>query len=309
MQIAVFGAGGVGGYFGGRLAQAGHAVTFIARGEHLEAIRENGLRVESVHGDFVIRPATATDDSAAVGPMEYVLLAVKNYHLRVALPAIAPLVGAETTVVPLLNGVQAPEILGERFERSRITGGLCSVFSEIAKPGLIRQVSQVQEVVVGEMDGRRSRRLTRLVEALAESGVDAVLSEDIRAAMWEKFMFIASLAGVGSLARATVGEILGLPRTRSFYIQALQEAEAVARARQVHLPESIVAERLYFTELLEPEATTSMHRDVIAGKPFELEAFSGAIVRMADDLGLATPAHQAMYSLLLPALKRAMPHG
>lgn len=307
MKIVIFGTGGIGGYFGGRLAHAGEQVTFVARGEHLRAIQERGLRVESAHGDFLVQPARATDETSRVGPVEYVLVAVKNYHLRAALPSIAPLVGPQTTVVPLLNGVQAPDILAQEFGKGRITGGLCTVFSQIAQPGVIRQESEVQEVVVGELGGRPSGRLRRLVETLEHAGVDAILSEDIRAAMWEKFIFIASLAGVGSLARAPVGEILALGPSRAFYVHALGEAATVARARGVQLPQKIVDERLAFTKLLEPEATTSMQRDVISGNPFELEAFSGAIVRMAEEKGLAAPAHQAIYALLLPSLRRALP--
>lgn len=306
MKIAVFGTGGVGGYFGGRLAHAGRDVTFIARGEHLRAMKRDGLRVKSVHGDFTVEPVPATDDPGSIGSVDYVIVAVKNYQLEDALEPMAPLVGPETTLVPLLNGVQAPSILAERFGQERTIGGLCAVISEIAEPGRIRQHSQVQQVVIGELDQQRSKRVERLVRAWQEAGVDAVHADDIEAAMWSKFLLIASWGGVSSLARATVGEILDRGATREVYFEALHEVARLARARGVDLDHDVVAQRIEFTEKLEPDSTTSMQRDVEAGRPFELEAFSGAIVRMAADAGVKVSVHRTIYALLLPALKRAL---
>lgn len=306
MKIAVFGAGGVGGYFGGRLAHAGRDVTFIARGEHLRAMKRDGLIVDSVHGHFTLHPAQATDNPEEIGPVDYVVVAVKNYHLQAALDPMAPLVGSDTTLVPLLNGVQAPSILAERFGRERTIGGLCAVISEIAEPGRIAQHSQVQQIVIGELDQQRSERVERLVRAWQEAGVNAVHADDIEAAMWSKFLLIASWGGVSSLARVTVGEILAHEATRELYFAALHEVARLGRARGVNLDQDAVAQRIGFTEKLEPDSTTSMQRDVEAVRPFELEAFSGAIVRMAAEAGVKVPVHRAIYALLLPALKRAL---
>lgn len=305
MKIAVFGTGGVGGYFGGKLANSGLDVTFIARGDHLRAMVEHGLRVESVHGDFTVDPVRATDQPSQVGPVDYVIVATKHYQLRPALPQIAELVGPETTVAPLLNGVEAPEILAEQVDGDRIIGGLCAVFSAVKAPGVVSQTSQVQRVVVGEMSGGRSERVQSLVDALNRAAVDAVHSEDIESDMWDKLILIASMSGIGALSRSSVGQMLEVEETRQLYIEALEEAAMVGRAGGVNIAADVVERRLAFSEGLEYGSITSMHRDVDAGNLFELEAFSGTIVRRAAESGVPAPIHRAIYALLLPALRRA----
>ena len=305
MRIAVFGTGGVGGYFGGLLAHAGHETTFIARGEHLHAIQRNGLQVKSVNGDFHVRPAQATDDPARVGPVDYVVVAVKHYHLDQAAPAIRPLVGPATTVVPLLNGVDAHERLIPILGDGHVVGGLCSLVSLVEAPGVIRQETRLRRVVVGELDRGRSERLERLMQAWPETGADAIQTEDIHAAMWNKFVFIASFGGVGSLARCNMGEMLGTPETRALFVESLEEVVAVARARGVGLAPDVVARTLAMAKSFEASSTTSMQRDVADGKPFELQAFSGTVVRMGQAAGVATPLHRQFYALLKPALVKA----
>jgi 2-dehydropantoate 2-reductase len=306
MKIAVFGAGGVGGYFGGLLAYAGHEVTFIARGDHLAAIRADGLRVKSIHGDFAVQPAAATDDPGSVGPVDYVIVAVKHYSLAAAAPALARLVGPKTAIVPLLNGVDAHEILQSHVPGRALVGGLCSVVSMIESPGVIRQESQFRSVVVGELDHRRSDRVERLVQAWQDRGVQASQSEDIHVAMWNKFIFIASFGGVGALARANAGEIRASPRTRQLIVEAAREVEAVGCAEGVALAQDAAARAVSFFDTIGPTSTSSMQRDVAAGLMFELEAFSGTVVRLGERNGVSTPVHRMIYALLLPALKRAM---
>lgn len=306
MRIAIFGTGGVGGYFGGLLAHAGHEVTFIARGDHLRAIQSKGLQVKSVNGDFHAHPAQATDDPATVGPVEYVVVAVKHYHLDQAAPAMRPLVGDGTTVVPLLNGVDAHEHLIPVLGADAVVGGLCSLVSLVEAPGVIRQETKLRRVVVGELDRTRSERVERLVQAWAETGAEAIHAEDIHVAMWTKFLFITSFGGVGSLARCNMGRLLGTPETRALFLESMREVEAVARARGVALPPDVVDKMLAMAEGFEPTATTSMQRDVADGKPFELEAFSGTVVRMGAAAGVPTPVHTHFYALLKPALLRAM---
>lgn len=305
MQIAVFGTGGVGGYFGGLLAHAGHDVTFIARGAHLAAIREGGLRVLSVNGDFHVFPAKATDDPAEVRPVEYVIVAVKHYHLKEAAGQIRPLVGPGTTVVPLLNGVDAHEVLAARLGRAAVVGGLCSLVSFIEAPGIIRQPSKLRRVVVGELEGERSDRVEKLVRAWAACGADAVQADDIQVEMWTKFMFIASFGGITALARAGAGEIRAIPQTRALLEDAMREIEALAHARGVRLPTDVVGRSLELVDRFEPDATSSMQRDVAAGRLFELDAFSGTVVRLGQEAGVATPIHRALEALLRPALVRA----
>ena len=306
MRTAIFGAGGVGGYFGGLLAQAGHEVSFIARGEHLRALQEAGLRVNSVNGDFTIRPARATDTPAEIGPVDYVVVAVKQYSLREAAPQIRPLVGPETTVVPLLNGVDAHRPLIEAVGAGPVVGGLCSLVSLVEAPGVIRQESKLRRVVVGELDRRKSDRVERLVRAWAAAGAEAIHAEDILVALWTKFVFIASFGGVTSLARCNAGELLASRETRELFVEAMREVEAVARARHIELAPDAVEKGLSIAVAFEPTATSSMQRDVAAGKPFELEAFSGTVVRLGEQAGVATPMHQMLYGLLKPAVLKAM---
>lgn len=306
MKIAIFGTGGVGGYFGGLLAHAGHDVTFIARGPTLEALRARGLEVKSVNGDFTIWPAQVTADPAQVGPVEYLVVAVKHYHLPHAAPAMAPLVGPETTVVPLLNGVDAPEVLTAALGPEPVVGGLCSLVSLVEAPGVVRQESKLRRVVVGELDRSKSERVERLVQAWGECGAEAIHAEDIRSAMWSKLVFIASFGGVGSLARCNMGQLLGSPETRTVFFEAMKEVDAVARARGVALPPDVVDMAMAMAEGFEPTATSSMQRDVADGKLFELEAFSGTVVRQGQLAGVSTPIHSVIYALLHPALKQAM---
>ena len=306
MKVAIFGAGGVGGYFGGLLAQAGHKVSFIARGEHLRALQEAGLRVNSVNGDFTIRPARATDTPAEIGPVDYVVVAVKQYSLREAAPQIRPLVGPETTVVPLLNGVDAHQPLIEAVGAGPVVGGLCSLVSLIEAPGVIRQESILRRVVVGELDRRKSDRVERLVQAWAAAGAEAIHVEDIHVALWTKLVFIASFGGVTSLARCNAGELLASRQTRELFVKAMREVEAVARARHIELAPDAVEKGLSIAVAFEPTATSSMQRDVEAGKQFELEAFSGTVVRLSDEAGVPTPVHRTIYGLLKPTLRRVM---
>jgi 2-dehydropantoate 2-reductase len=306
MKIAVVGTGGVGGYFGGLLARAGHEVTFLARGGHLEAIRRSGLLVKSsTHGEFTVSPALAEDDPARVGPVDYVLVAVKTYHLDSIAPRLPALVGAETAVIPLLNGVTAHEVLLRHLPKSSVVGGLCAVFSQIEAPGVIRMGGNTKTVVVGELGGPPSERLDRIVEAWKGQGVDASQSDDILAALWTKFLFIASTGGVTSLARVPVSGVRSQPPTRELLVAAFHEVESVARAKGIRLAPDVVDKTLKMVDGLDPQVTTSMQRDVAAGRPFELEAFNGTVVRDGQAVGVATPVHATIYALLLPALRQA----
>jgi 2-dehydropantoate 2-reductase len=306
MRIAIFGSGGVGGYFGALLAQANHDVAFIARGEHLTAMRERGLQVKSPHGDFRLKQVNATDDPGEIGPVDYLIVAVKHYQLDDAIAQMKPLIEAHTVIVPLLNGIDAHEILLASLGSASVVGGLCSVSSLIEAPGVIRQESQLRRIVVGELDRHPGPRLARIVDAWRQCGVDVIHSSNIHKDIWTKFLFIASFGGVSSLARGNAGEILRVPETRSLLFEAMGEIEALAHARGVLLASDAVERAMRFLEGFEPTTTSSMQRDVASGRPFELEAFSGTIVRLAEEYHLAAPVHRAIYALLRPALHRAM---
>jgi 2-dehydropantoate 2-reductase len=305
MRIAIFGTGGAGGYFGAQLARAGEDVTFIARGEHLKAIRKQGLTVETPRGEIVIQPARATDEPAQVGVVDAVLVGVKSWQVLEAAHAIRPLMGPATFAVPLQNGVEAASQLTSVFGVDHVLGGLCGTLSWLTGPGRIRSIGEVHFVKIGELDNRASERAERLRAAFERAGVNVEVPSDIHQALWEKFLFVVSLGGLGAVARAPVGVIRTLPETRRMLKQSMQEILAVARARQVPLDDTVVADKLAFVDSLAPDGTTSLQRDIAEGKPSELEAWNGAVVRLGREAGVSTPLHEFIYCSLLPLELRA----
>jgi len=305
MKIAIFGVGGVGGYLGGLLAQAGHEVVLIARGGHLEAIRDRGLQIKSVHGDFILPSVQATDEPERVGIVDYVIVAVKHYQLKEAGIGLQPLVGPETTVVPLQNGIDAHDILISILGVESVVGGVTSIVSMIEAPGVIRQASQTRSVYVGELDKTKSERCQWLVDAWVGCGVQAVQPEDIIIPMWTKYLFIASYGGVSSLAQVPAGELLACPESRVLLEHAMQEIETLAQAKGIRLAPDVVSTTMVMLEHFEPTTTSSIQRDVAAGRPFELEAFSGTVVRLGRERGVPTPVHEMIYGLLKPQLIQA----
>jgi 2-dehydropantoate 2-reductase len=305
VRIVIFGTGAVGGYFGGRLAHAGEAVTFIARGEQLRALRERGLRVDSPTGDFVVQPVQATDDPAQVGAVDAVLVGVKAWQVTEAARAMLPLVGPATFVVPLQNGVEAPDQLVAVLGAEHVLGGLCRIVSLVVEPGHVRHAGLEPYVALGELDNRLSQRTARLRDAFARAGVTAEIPPDIRVALWEKFLFIASFSGIGAATRAPAGVLRALPETRQMLEQAMREILAVARAKGIALPEDSIPRTMALVENLPPDGTASMQRDILAGRPSELESQNGAVVRLGRDVGVATPLHAFIYHSLLPLELRA----
>lgn len=305
MRIAVFGTGGVGGYFGGRLARTGEDVHFIARGEHLRAIQTDGLRVDSILGDFIVKPAQASHEPSQVGVVDVVILGVKAWDVPNAAQAMRPMVGNQTFVVPLENGVDAPEQLASVLGKEHIMGGLCQISAFIAGPGHIRHVGIEPFVAFGELDGRPSQRAEGLLQVLEAAGVKAAIPPDIQVSMWEKFLFIATVSGLGAVTRAPADIYRSLPETRQMLIAAFEEIVALARARGVMLPEDTVEKRLAFVDNLPDGLLASMQRDILEGKPSELSSQNGAVVRMGAELGVPTPVHAFIYNCLLPQELRA----
>jgi 2-dehydropantoate 2-reductase len=311
MRIAIYGAGAVGGYFGGRLAQAGDDVVFLARGEHLRAIREHGLQVASIAGDFTIRPARATDRPDDIGPVDAVLVSVKAWQVPDVALAMRPLVGPETFVVPLQNGVEAPEQLAAALGAEHVLGGLCRIIAQVTGPGYIRHSGAEPYLAFGELDAggsgaKPSGRAERLREAFARTrGVTVEVSPDIRAAMWLKFLFIASMSGVGAVTRAPIGVVRARAETRRMLEQAFEEIAAVAAALGVALPAGAIGETMAFVDALPHDGTASMQRDIMAGRPSELETQNGAVVRLGGRTGVPVPLHTFIYQSLLPLELRA----
>ncbi len=305
MRIAVFGTGGVGGYFGGRLAQSGEQVVFIARGEHLRSIQANGLRVDSLKGDFVLHPAQATDDPSQVGAVDVILVAVKAWQVPAAARAMQPMVAEHTFIVPLENGVDAPGQLAEALGEAHVLGGLCRISAFIAGPGHIRHVGIEPYVAFGELNRRPSQRAENLRLAFERAGVVVEIVEDVHVAMWSKFLFIAAISGVGAVARAPAGVIRSIPETRQLLVSAMEEIYNLGRNRGVDLPADSVAQTMAFIDGMAPEVTASMQRDIIAGQPSELESQNGAVVRMGVESGVSTPVNAFLYGSLLPQEQRA----
>jgi 2-dehydropantoate 2-reductase len=262
--------------------------------------------VSSTEGDFVVRPARVTDDPAALGPVDVVLLGVKAWQVPQAAEAMRPLVGERTFVVPLQNGIEAPEQLATVLGASRVLGGLCRVLANVEGPGHIRHAGVAPYIAFGELDASSSARAEALREAFSRArGVSAEIAPDIRVAMWSKFLFIAALGGVGALTRAPVGVIRSQPESRRLLEQALEEIYAVAVANRIALPPDTVARTLAFIDGMPADATASMQRDIIQGRPSELEAQVGAVVRLGERLGIAVPVHRMIYAALLPLERKA----
>lgn len=304
MRIAIFGTGGAGGYFGSQLANAGEEVVFIARGEHLRAIREDGLRVETPKGELRIR-AEASDDPSRIGPVDAVLVGVKTWQVLEAAHALRPFLAPETFALPLQNGVEAASQLAGVLGAERVVGGLCGTLSWVAGPGRIRSIGKVHFVKLGELDNRASERTERLRAAFERAGVTVEIPADIHRALWAKFLFVVALGGVGAVTRAPVGVLRALPETRRMLTRAMEEILAVARARGIALPDSAIEETLAFVDSLAPDGTTSLQRDIADGKPSELEAWNGAVVRFGREAGVPTPLHAFLYESLLPQERRA----
>jgi 2-dehydropantoate 2-reductase len=305
MRIAVIGVGGVGGYFGARLAQAGEEVTFIARGDTLRALHEHGLRVESADGDMLIQPAQATDDPTTLGPVDLALLAVKGWQAPEAIESMRPLMGPDTLALPLLNGVEAPDQLAAIYGQERVAGGLCGLFGWIVAPGHIRNGMPQPFISFGMLDITPNERLAQLRDAYKRVGVRASIADDIRAALWEKLLFVGPFGGVGAVTRAPAGVFRSQPETRALLEGAMSEIIEVARAQGSVLAEDAMARAFSIVDGSPEEATASMQRDILAGRPSELESQIGAVVRRARESDVAAPIHAMLYASLLPQERRA----
>jgi 2-dehydropantoate 2-reductase len=305
MRIAIFGAGSVGGYFGGRLAlAAADDVVFIARGAHLQALRRPGLRVESRQGDFSVPSVQATDDPTHVGPVDAVLLAVKAWQVPEVAPAIRPMLGPDTCVVPLQNGVEAAAQVAAVLGSTHVLGGSCAISSTVTAPGCIRHLGLEPSITFGALDNRADPRAERLRQAFLHAEVTAIIPADIQVAIWEKFMAIR-FGPIGAVARAPVGALRRVPETRRLVEQAGIETLMVAQARGIALVEDSPARMVAALDSIAPGIIASLQRDIEAGRPSELEALTGALVRLGAEVGVETPLHAFIYHTLLPQELRA----
>ena len=294
------GVGAVGGYFGGRLAAAGAEVSFVARGATLDVLRREGLRIESIDGDLRVNPVRATDDPAEIGEVDGVLFGVKAWQLRQAAETARPLFGEQTFALPLQNGVEAPEILARVLGPHRVLGGLCRIIAKLEGPGHIRHSGARPTIELGELDDRPSDRTERFRQLAERSGFRAKIpGQGIQAAMWGKFLMIVPTSAVGAVTRAPIGEILARPETRELLEASVREIDGLARVRGIALSDDAVERTMAFVEQLPPNSTASMQRDLMAGRPSELEAQCGAVLRLAEEVSHSVPVHRFLYAALV----------
>ena len=284
---------------------------FIARGDHLKAIHQSGLRVDSPKGDFHITPAQATDDPRTAGIVDCVLVGVKAWQVSEAAAAMKPMVGEQTVVLPLQNGVEAPKELAAVLGAEHVLGGLSKISAQILGPGHIRHMGMEPVIAFGDIGEWGSppafiaEQVERLRDNFSRAGVRAETPADIQAAMWEKFLFIAAISGVGSVTRSPVGEVRSLAGSRRMLEQVMEEIYAVALAKGLRLGEDAVTRTMTFVDGLPESSVPSMQRDILNGKPSELEYQNGAVVRMGQESGVPTPVNAFIYSSLLPQERRA----
>ncbi len=305
MRIAVFGVGGIGGYFGWRLARAGEDVVFVARGESLRVLSQQGLTIDTPDGKSVVYPVRVVSDAGEAGQVDAVIVGVKAWQVPEAAESIRPMIGPDTCVVPLQNGLEAPAHLSRILGPEHVLGGLCHIVVFLVGPGHIRHAGTEPHVAFGELDNHPSRRARALHEAFCRAGVKCEIPPDIHLAMWEKFLFIASFSGVAAVSRAPAGIIRSVPETRQMLEEVMSEIVAVAQARSIGLTESSISSTMAFLDGLAPTATASMQRDIMEGRPSELSEQNGAVVRLGREVGLATPLNSAIYRSLLPQELRA----
>ncbi|MDQ5987515.1 MAG: 2-dehydropantoate 2-reductase [Syntrophus sp. SKADARSKE-3] len=306
MKISIFGTGGVGGYFGGLLAKSGQDVTFIARGPHLQAIRKKGLLVKSVFGDFDVSPAQVTDKPSEAGSADLIIVATKTYHTDDAAQAIKPMVGPDTVVMSLQNGVDSAIRIGQVVGMEHMIGGATWLSAAIEAPGVIGQYSQFRRIVFGEFNGQKTPRVEKIYDLLSKTGATIELVEDINKVLWTKYVFIASASAIGCLTRATFGEYRQVPETRAVLTAAINEVKSVAQANGILLDSDITEKTLAFIDGSAPVIKTSMHRDIEAGKVSELESMIGFVVQLGKKLNVPTPIMIFAYAMLKPAQLKAL---
>jgi 2-dehydropantoate 2-reductase len=299
MRFGIMATGGVGGYFGGMLSRAGEEVRFIARGHHLNAIRGHGLRIESVvPGDFTVKNVFASDDPAEAGPCDVILYCVKTVANDSVIPDIAPMVGPETVIINLQNGVDNEERLAAAYGEDRVMGGAVYIFTAVEGPGHIRQIGGPRRIVFGELKGGNSPRGEKILARMKAAELNAELSEDIQVELWTKFIFICAISGMTALTRSPIGEIMEYPGTKRMTREVMREVYQVGRAKGVHLPENADEDRFRFIDEQNPASKGSLCHDLEAGRRLEIDTLSGAVSRIGREVGVPTPLNDYIYDTL-----------
>ena len=304
MNIVVFGAGGVGGYFGGKLSQAGYDVTFIARGKHLQAIKNNGLKIKSIHGDFTVHPKV-TDDVLTIKNPDLVLLGVKSWQVAAAAAKLKFVIHKNTLVLPLQNGADNADKLRAILPHENVLAGLCKIVSRVESPGVIDHFAFDPEIVFGEYNSEKTKRVQKVASLFEKAGIKNKISDDIHLDIWKKFLFIATISGIGALTRVEFGVMRGDEHIRQIMYQTANEIVAVANAKGIALTNDDIEMVLKVVDNLNYKTTASMQRDIMAGRPSELDNFNGYIVKLGKELHITTPANSFTYYCLLPQEEKA----
>ena len=302
MKVAVMGAGSIGGYFGGMLARSGHDVTLIARGEHLDAIRANGLLMQTQAGNFTV-PCSATDQPSEVGPVDLALLTTKTYHNAVAIPEMAPMIGSDTGILCLQNGIDSYLPLVDAFPHAAALPGAAYIEAGRSGAGAVTQAGDIVRIVTGSIRGSdlsHQAKAEVVCAAFRDAGVPAEASDDIAVTLWTKFLFITTMAGTTSLAREYLRDLLPRPEWHKIIVGCMSEIERAGRASGVDLAPTIVADTLAYMQSAKGAMSASMHADLLAGRPMELEALNGAVVRAGESAGVPTPINDVIYAALKP---------
>jgi len=298
MKIVMMGSGGLGGYFGARLAAGGADVHFVARGAHLKAMRAQGLAIEGGPAPLHLSKVQATDDVSSIGTADFVVIAVKLWDTVAAIEQVKPIVGRETTVISFQNGVLKDRYLLEAFGAPRVMGGVGYVATSIARPGVIQQTGVLERLLFGELDGTISARGQRLLESCLKGGIAAQLVENIQREIWQKFVFLVGLSGTTTTIRRPMGPIRENAQTRAFLRDVMREVVAVARAQGIDLPSDYAEQRLAFVDNVAYDMTSSMHHDLERGNKLEVRWLSGAVVELGETLGVPTPLNRAIADIL-----------
>ncbi|QLE02499.1 2-dehydropantoate 2-reductase [Galbibacter sp. BG1] len=305
MNILIYGIGGVGGYFGAKLATTDHHVSFVARGEHLKAIQKQGITVKSFQGDFNVKPDLATEDLREIPTPDLVIFGVKSWQLPKAAEAIKPFINTGTLFLPLQNGASNPQKLMQFLPKDQILSGLCNIISFKESPGVIRHFAVDPTLTFGELDNKQTKRILNIQDIFIEAGINGILAKDIHREVWKKFMFICTISGIGGLTRVPIGEIRKSTYLYDMMLQTAYEILKIAQTKKIDLNEEDVKNVFEIIDHQDPKSTASTQRDIMEGKPSELENFNGYIVQEGKKLGVATPINEMIYECLLPMEQKA----
>lgn len=298
MRIAVMGSGGVGGYFGAKLAKGGADVTFIARGAHLDAMRKNGLRIDSTHAPLELPKVNATDDPSTIGKVDIILFTVKLWDTESAARSLVSTIGPDTGLISFQNGVQKDDMLRPIVGEKALIGGTSYIAASIKEPGVIAHTGANQRLVFGEFDKQKSKRIEAFHQACVAGGITAEISPDIGVEIWQKFVFLVGMSGATASMRATAGEIRSNPQSRQFMLDLMKEVVAVGRARGINLPADYAEHRIVFIDTLPAEMIASMYGDLKQGKPLELPWLSGGVVDLGAAVNVPAPMNRAVRDIL-----------